>query len=376
MTYALDDIADINEVLGRVSEFAGRVASRETDVLTAVRKTMEDRGMIMTFEPASETDKTVEAVDSAHAVFRTVSVQLIATAAVSYSKRTARKVVNAVPSLLSDDAEFIARGLSALYELALAYTSDAEVVLLDGSLMSFMLELVTFYLKLCNTEDPAVKAVREYVDPDYDGRYNVFSIAGSRDFIAGLLTRTDRRTVAIPKASASQDAVRYLADSVLGDGEWKIGTALLERYTDRSLFTQVLKSGEYFVYHTTFKRNSDKSTLSGLTPALDYLAGRGENGGLTVVVYRPYEWVPAYKVEIPGRVPEREVEEVVKTLSASIVNPYVKEHLEQYMADVFAKRFVRALVTASSVALQNAVVSSDDADSLLLLSYYRTGEAE
>ena len=158
MTYDLDDVGDISEALDRVSEFAVRVASREAGVLAAVRKAMEDRGLTRKFDPVSETDKNVEAVDSAHAVYRTLSVQLIATAAVGYSKRNARKVVNAVPSLLSDDAEVIARGLSALYELALAYSSNADVVILDGSFLTYILGLVTFYQKLRNREDPAVTA--------------------------------------------------------------------------------------------------------------------------------------------------------------------------------------------------------------------------
>ena len=110
MTYDLDDVGDISEALDRVSEFAVRVASREAGVLAAVRKAMEDRGLTRKFDPVSETDKNVEAVDSAHAVYRTLSIQLVATAAVGYSKRNARKVVNAIPSLLSDDAEVIARG--------------------------------------------------------------------------------------------------------------------------------------------------------------------------------------------------------------------------------------------------------------------------
>ena len=371
----------------RLSEFAKNIAA-DRETIRAVRSLLDKHDLIRRFDTSAQANLTVEGVDSSFTVYRTLSVQAIIIAAAAYRGGTGnekiRRVINAVPSLLSDYSDDLARGLASMYELALARSADADLVLLDGSFNSFAVSLGTFYYSLSNRRDPAVAAVEEYVDQNSDNPLNVFSIAGSKTFVTDvILQKAGPRAVALPKASGAQGAIQYLSDFLGMDRG--LSETLFRRYTDRSLFTLVLEPGEYFTFHSARIQERQELRVEGgpnwpwLEEVYNFLGDRdrfGGSGGLTVVLYRPYPWAPAYKVEIPGRASKDYIETVLARLSASIVDPGIKEHEEQFMADMIAKEMLEAVADAGAAVLLNADRVDDVDASVLLMSYYRTRNPE
>ena len=379
----LDYTEGIVQSIQRLTEFARSIVS-DRDTVKAVRAVLEKNGLIRQFNVQTQTGLTAEGVDSSFTVYRTLSMQAIIIAAAAYRKESRdtkiRRVVNAIPSLLSDYSDDLVRGLATLYELALARSSTADIVMLDGSFVSFAVNLATLYYSLSNKHDPAVVAVMEYIDQNSTNPLNVFSIARSKTFATDvILQNAGPRAVALPKASGAQGAIQYLSDFLGIDRG--LSETLFRRYTDRSLFTLVLEPGEYFTFHSVRIHEREKLEVKGgpdwpwVDEIYDFLSDRGKfsgSGGLTVVIYRPYAWSPAYKVEIPGRATRDYIETVLGRLSASIVDPGIKEHEEQYMADMIAKEMLESIADAGAAVLLDTERTDDIDASILLMSYYRT----
>lgn len=379
----LDYTEGIVQSIQRLTEFARSIIS-DRDTVKSVRAVLEKHDLIRRFNVQTQTGLTVEGVDSSFTVYRTLSMQTIIIAAAAYRKESRnvkiRRVINAIPSLLSDYSDDLVRGLATLYELALARSSTADIVMLDGSFVSFAVNLATFYYSLSNKHDPAVAAVMEYIDQNSSNPLNVFSIAGSKTFATDIiLQKAGSRAVALPKASGAQGAIQFLSDFLGIDRG--LSETLFRRYTDRSLFTLVLEPGEYFMFHSLKEPEYRKlgATLlpewSWIEEIFDFLGDRGKfsgSGGLTVVLYRPFVWSPAFKVEIPGRATRDYIETVLERLSASIVDPGIKEHEEQYMADMIAKEMLEAIADAAAAVLLDTERTDDIDASILLMSYYRT----
>lgn len=359
---------DIFDTLDSIARFARETVVSTSGLVARVRRELADKGLVHKLDLDSDTEKTIEGVDSAYSVFKTLSTQYMVLVAVGYGKRTPpRLFINVIPSLLSDYSDSVIGGLARLYELALAHSSKSDIVILDGSLISFLTDISDFYYRLSDETNHAVQATKEFLRRD--NPKSVFNVAGSDDFITKVLERGN--VVALPKASGSQDAIKYVMDTIGSDHD------MLDKFTDRSLFSRVLKEGEYFVYHTSLREDLNIPTirhplLFGMT---EFLGNRGsfrDRGGLTVAIYRPYPWTPAFKVEIPGRVGQDKVEEVLRALSRSAKLRGIKEHFEQYMADAIASRLVARIHGMVATVVQHAISEVDPNIASLLYSDYRT----
>ena len=313
-----------------------------------------------------------------------------------------RYLVDAVPTLMSDFSSVILKGITTLYELAMAYTSTSDLVIMDGSFISFLTSLNSFYARMSESpDDPAVSAIRHLVDPESDSPRNVYNFAGSRQFLIETLTTNIRAgssgqpkyIVAIPKGSGTKAALQHILDNagiVLESAptieSLNLRDYLLSHYTDRMLFTLILDSGEYFSYHTNqyLLANGHEANLARRAERLrppdaddveDFYDERDKykgQGGFTYVYYRPHRWAPAYKVEIPGNVREDAIEEILLRLSQCVVDPSIAEHYEQYMADRIAKVVARSTKAIVSAAISSLSEKLGPDIVRLLLSSYRT----
>ena len=267
---------------------------------------------------------------------------------------------------------------------------------MDGSFISFLTSLNNFYAKVANNpNDSAVQAIRKFIDPNSNDPNNVYRFTGSTRFLIGTLTTnltssSKKYIVAIPKGSGTSSALQYILNKVItfsnppNIGNQPFKDYLTSHYTDRMLFTLILAQGEYFSYYVNQKdltngHEANFARTAGDLRPLDadeieeFYDDKGSysgRGGFTYVFYRPYLWAPAYKIEIPGRVDNSTIEEILLRLTQSVIDPSIVEHYEQYMADKLAKivaRSTRAIVGAAVNSLSNTL--GPDIVRLLLSSY-------
>jgi hypothetical protein len=336
-------------------------------------------------------------------VHRTLAFQILAFGVVGYApsnpnpNQKLRHFVIAIPTLISDFPQTIIKGITTLYEFVMAFTSNANLVIMDGSFITFLTSLNSFYAKVSGyPNDPASTAVRELIDPNSNNPNNVYRVAGANSFLIATLGsniahNTSKYIVSIPKGSGTSSALEYILNNVITlSNPPKIGSQnfrdfLITHYTDRMLFTVILGPGEYFYYYTNQRaltNNVHEANLARRAGDLrppdadeveEFYDSKGKyekTGGFTFVFYRPQKWAPAYKIEIPGRVSQNVIEEILLRLRESVIDPSIAEHYEQYMADKIVKivaKSTRAIVGASMANLSQTL--GPDIVRLLLSSY-------
>ena len=384
--------------LERTINFIQTALSGRYQVIQYLRNELINQGQIKQIRSSQSRLQVVEGVDGSYKPHKTLAFQVLAFGVVGYapshpdpSKRL-RHFVMAVPTLMSDFSSVILKGITTLYEFAMAYTSTSDLVIMDGSFISFLTSLNSFYAKVSNNpNDPAVIAIRRFIDPNINDPNNVYQFAGSKKFLIGVLT--SKKVIAVPKGSGTSSALQYILDKVVvlnnppvvGNQSFK--DHLLSHYTDRMLFTLILQQpGEYFRYYVNQRdlTNGHEANLARSAGALrpedadDVEAFYDDKGvyagigGFTYVFYRPHRWSPAYKIEIPGRASDSFIEEILIRLSQSVLDPSIAEHYEQYMADRLAKivaKSTRAIIGASINSLSNTLGPEIVR---ILLSSYRT----
>ncbi|MGC9107844.1 MAG: hypothetical protein ACP5IE_06620 [Infirmifilum sp.] len=391
--------------LERSIDFIRNTLSGREQVKRYLRNELINQGLIKPLPQGTSRLTVVEGIDGSYKAHRTLAFQILAFGVVGYAPSHAnpnkklRHFVMAIPTLMSDFSQTILKGITTLYEFAMAYTSDANLVIMDGSLIAFLTSLNNFYAKISQyPNDPAAAAVRDLIDPTSSNPHNVYKFTGSTRFLiktleSNITPNTSKYIVSIPKGSGTSSALEYILDNVITlsnpptIGGLSFKDYLKSHYTDRMLFTIILGSDEYFYYYTNQKaltKNKHEANLArnagDLRPQdaddvekfYDSEGTYSRMGGFTFVFYRPHSWAPAYKIEIPGKVSTSTIEEILLRLKESVVDPSIAEHYEQYMADRIVKtvaKSTKAIVGASMTSLSQ-VLGPDIVR--LLLSSYRT----
>jgi len=388
--------------LERSLNFISKALSGREEIRKYLRNELIKQNLIKRLPNRTSKLRVVEGVDGGYKSHRTLAFQILAFGVVGYSpfhpnyNQKLRKFVLAVPSLMSDFSQTILKGLTALYEFAMAHTSDSELIIMDGSFITFLTSLNSFYARVVNNpNDSAVLAIRDLIDPTSNDPNNIYKFATSTRFLINTLTvnitpRTSKYIVAIPKGSGTSSALKHILDNAipLSNPPTIAGQSfkdyLISHYTDRMLFTLILGEQEYFYYYINQKsltngheanlartannlRPQDADDVEKFYDEKDNYSGRG---GFTYVFYRPHKWAPTYKVEIPGKVPTDVIDEILLRLKDSVVDPSIAEHYEQYMADKIVKQVAkstRAIIGASISSLSQSL--GPDIVRMLLSSY-------
>lgn len=389
--------------LERSINFISSALSGRDKVKSYLRNELINQGLIKQLPQRTSRLTVVEGVDGSYKAHRTLAFQILAFGVVGYApshpnpNQKLRYFVMAIPTLMSDFPQTILKGITTLYEFAMAYTSNANLVIMDGSFITFLTSLNSFYAKISGyPNDPASAAVRDFVDPNSNNPYNVYKFTSSTHFLIDTLKSNitynpSKYIVSIPKGSGTSSALEYILNNVITlsnpptIGNQSFKDYLITHYTDRMLFTVILGEDEYFYYYTNQKaltNNAHEANLARTAGSLrpqdadeveEFYDSKGSystTGGFTFVFYRPHRWAPAYKIEIPGRVSQNTIEEILLRLKESVVDPSIAEHYEQYMADKLAKivaKSTRAIIGASMANLSQTL--GPDIVRLLLSSY-------
>ena len=243
-------------------------------------------------------------------------------------------------------------------ELNLARLAPHDVVLLDGSFSSLVI-----YLNqgLQNLASCGALLCQEFLRRWRQGLTN---------HLLSLL-RSDR-TIAIPKFTSRNELLSL------------IGTGLAFEADGKTMATFMLKAGEYTrplpilatneTYHllqsTEINGESlqlvDASTIETLNSALRELR---------VVYYRPYGWLPAMRLELPGSIAASptKLSRALDGVLRQFFSPAVTEPYPLFLADRMVKSLGSGVaVIEQAVAQQVAADATDIETTMLCLQNYRT----
>lgn len=308
-------------------------------------------------------------IDGSYGIERLLTTDLVAAAAVAVEGLTPpsetrywpepRHLVYVGTEGHDDDTGTVARAVMIGRELQLAYQAPHEVVFVDGSLATPLI----FLNQALNAigQRPELHVGSELLDCILDLLEAYHAILAS--------TRSDRCWVGVPKYTTKREIGRRLG--------WA------EAHDDRGLLSNTLEPGEFtsalrlqqpsepWHLNTRSVYPEDRSAAAELGEEITQLLSE-----IRVLYYRPFDWLPALRIEMSRAVAETPARLSVvihgvrhQCGSAAVLEPY-----PLYMADRMVKHLARAIPTFRQVTSQRLAETYDGdiGDVFLGLHGYRT----
>ena len=370
-TVAMDTFSDLPDALVRdLLAQAVPIADRVSQGIRALQGAREGlrtaaRGARLIRRKADldvTREPSVAGVDGSYQIHRLTAVDLCAAAAVAIegTAREARRHwqepyhriwVGTVEH--SQNVTNTLRGLMISMELDLAASAPHDLVLLDGSFIILIIYL-NQGLTSFGQSPPLMR-------DEFSRRWHEEHVLAR--FLD--LLRSER-TVAVPKYSSRNEFTRLLDLGGLPATDGKtIATLILEpdEYTEpQPIFLFGDEDREYHLSrdYCTEDQQREMNTLLG---------------EMRVVFYRPYSWVPAVRLELPGPVATSRVRLalVLEGIKRQLFSPAVIEPYPLFLADRMVKSLGAGVGVIEQAVAQHAAAGAPDVETtMLFLQNYRT----
>jgi hypothetical protein len=340
---AFSDLPDalVNDLLRQAMPLAERVSThlaRLKQLEDPMRRRIESAGLIARrtdLEPGRE--PSVVGIDGSYQVHRLTAFDLCAAAAVAvegtvteaqryWQEPYHRMWVGSLAH--SKDAINTLRGLMISMELELAVEAPHDLVLLDGS---YIVLLIYLHQGLATFRDAPYPLGEEFWRRWTDQQILECFVA---------LAQSDR-AVAVPKFSGRNELSGFFTGIGLPPADGK------------TLATIVLAPDEYTRPLPIFRFDGEDSEFRFKEEYCSNERQRQINRlveDLRVVFYKPYEWAPAVRLELPRPIYSSEARmwAVLEGVRRQLLNPAVTEPYPLFLAD----RMVKSLGAGVSVIEQ------------------------
>lgn len=253
----------------------------------------------------------------------------------------------------------ILRAIMMGYELQLALEAPHDVVMFDGSLT---LPVIYFNPALsAASEARELKTAQHFIESAIESLYAYGQIL--------QCTRADRQFVGMPKYTTHREIGQLLG--------WD------EAHDDRGLLSSLLRPGELTKPQRLHQPDQEwhlnaliaLGTRSSQAEELFEIA-RSALARVHILYYRPAEWMPALRVELPAAVAQTpaRLATVLAALKQQCAAPGMFEPYPLYMADRMVKSLSRSVPTFRQIATQNIAESyeGDIAEVFFGMHGYRT----
>lgn len=357
MNESFADLPDalVQDLLNAATPLAGKVSSDFSDLLAYQKDLIHaahENGLVRRKADLEVTrEPSVVGVDGSYQVHRLTSVDLCAAAAVAVegTSKEARRHwqepyhkfwANAV----SHDADTTGplRGLMVCMELELAHNAPHDLVLLDGSFASLIIYLNQGLSSTSNVETIKRELMQRWQTQDVLQR------------LIEMLSSDS--AIALPKYTSRNELAKALSIKDMPDCD------------GRTMATLILEPGEYTkplpiyhneTYHLPCPTDEMNNALSGVQ----------------VIYFRPYGWVPALRLEVPGPIahsPTR-LSIALKGIEAQFFVPAVKEPYPLFLADRMVKSLGAGVAVMEQTIQQEVIGGRIEVElPMLLLQNYRT----
>jgi hypothetical protein len=365
---AFSDLPDalVKDLLMQAMPLAERVSThlaRLKQLEDPMRRRIESEGLIARrTNLVSGREPSVVGIDGSYQVHRLTAFDLCATAAVAvegtvteaeryWQEPYHRMWVGSLAH--SKDATNTLRGLMISMELELAVEAPHDLVLLDGSYIVLLIYLHQGLATFRNAPYP--------LSEEFWRRWNDQQILDR--FID--LIQSDR-AVAVPKYSGRNELGDFFAGIELPPADGK------------TLATIALAPDEYTRPLPIFKFDGDDRECHLPEQYCSSEQRRLINDlveDLRVVFYKPYEWAPAVRLELPRPIYSSEARmwTVLEGIRRQLLNPAATEPYPLFLADRMVKSLGAGVSVIEQAVAQRAMDCSVDFEATLLcLQNYRT----
>jgi hypothetical protein len=359
-----DIYGSTDDMLSRLLEKGTVVASKTASLASEfsrqrllVRERLEEMEMVHPVDDSliSQTETpTITAVDGADIVDSRAIGDLCAAVAVAFGPDDAPRNevwMDCVPRNARNKE--MVTGLMSAMEIRLAASSNAELVMVDGSLTSALINISKAIMHAGSGKTELEECVLALRTPEM------------RDAVMEVLT--SKRFVAVPKYTTTNTEFESLLPSSLSD------------FDGRTVATMALRPGEMMrLFETTEVKNrtfKDKKRQVGNAlqfSETEYSAFVEASTSVVWSYYRPHPWTPAYRFDVPVSLLDdgEQGRRILKALYETTRSPGTREPLPLYVVDMLAKQ----ISVGVSPIMDMAAVQYDEDDEALLLMImgYRT----
>jgi NurA domain len=355
-----DLLAKATTVAQGVSENLRCLRGRREALIAEAR----DKGLILRKADLDvPREPSVVGVDGSYQIHRLTAIDLCAAAAVAVegtSKEATRHWPEPYHEMWVDglphriDTVGVLRGMMVSMEILLANNAPHDVVLMDGSFSSLIIYLNQGLTML----DACAEASRD----EFRRRWNNGTLEGLKRLLSS------NRTVAMPKFTSRNEFVQgdLVHPPVSVDG--------------KTLATMILNPGEYtapLAIHSDDEPASMRvdHLAQAYCPDSDMEQIRAALSGIKVTYFRPYGWLPAFRMELPRAIADSParlsiaLEGVIRQLfSPAVIEPY-----PLFLADRMVKSLGSGVAVIEQAVAQHVAGDSPDIENtLLFLQNYRT----
>lgn len=296
-------------------------------------------------ELESPPSPSVAAVDGGQAIERSIGADTLIAVAVGIEGlvREDNRKWNSIQyanwqDVIQHDAERnprLLRGIMTALELSITSKAPHEVVILDGSHLTPVIGINSMIsMKIDN---PLLTNTTEEILNGYDV-VNTLKTVMEKDNI-----------IAMVKYDSSMDIVQtWLKRFNANLDDRTAMTMILEadEFTVPTQVGQTQKSSDFWTglkFSTPWALNSSKRDK--MQTSLNSSITNSSNRQIYFSYYKPYDWSPAYRIEMKRRVANNELElaKVLKAIKEQVVSPEIREPYPQYLADMMAKSVGNAM---------------------------------
>lgn len=256
----------------------------------------------------------------------------------------------------SVDIGNILAGMRNIFEtLLLKVATPESPLILDGSYWSILQDINRMFYVRHNSQDnaalwrPFILYLEQFIEEE----------------VFGTMLQSNA-VLASSKRAVSDHFVKNVVPDLAGS------------IADRALFTVVLAAGEYTHPMPLIGSTTGQLGIYTSDDPLTWSAGREREiiedfyrNQIKVVYYRPYEWSPAYRLEMPPGLTQQ-LDRILMGFRASLVAPDILEPYPQFLVDKLCKQIPVAL-SAVVEGTTNALRQNFDPDLLRkFFGAYRT----
>ncbi|MER5175562.1 MAG: DNA double-strand break repair nuclease NurA [Candidatus Nitrosocosmicus sp.] len=257
------------------------------------------------------------------------------------------------PEKHNAENEILARAIMLQMEIKLAASAPYDIIYMDGSLTTALIHMYKAVNMIKDNESFVSNKIKE--------NFEEFLISYKKILLG---ENENKIWLGIPKYTSRNDIGQRL--------DWP------PIYDDRAILTMVLEPGEYTTPVLFTNEEGWHSNLPYQNDTLDNLMEDIISGirKLNVIYYKPYNWSPAIRIEMPFYVAEdkNKLGILLQNLKQQCEIPSILEPYPLYMADRIAKRISPAIPAYKQIIINKMINEPDqnEIDVLFMMHSYRT----
>lgn len=256
----------------------------------------------------------------------------------------------------SSESSDVIRGLMALMEFEVASRSSSDVVMMDGSFSSLLVNINKACRSLFELSDSDNNKLARALDSKLDARFSesVLRVLDGKRFCAFPKYNTVNHfsKLRIPDVFLSFDS-RMIATFALEPGE--MTTSRFFAHEQKDMFTSSL-----------LRKNLGEEFSEKIRNSIEHVK---------TTYYRPHHWTAAYRIDISSNCDDDDIEAILHSVYDATTQPDILEPTPLYFADILAKNLCETFSSVGENIPFEDAMQQDILDKLPALYFqmnYRT----